>query len=101
MPQIENRKHERRDVKLYGLLMVGDAADAPSVACEIVNLSAGGAKIKLAEPVGHPAVVVLEIAPGGKYPADVIWKSPPFVGLKFRPSPEAMAKVLDAIAPFG
>lgn len=76
MSQIENRKHERRDVSLHGMLMVGEAADAPAVACEIVNLSAGSAKVKLAEPVGHPAVVVLEIAPGGKYAADVIWKSP-------------------------
>jgi len=101
MSQIENRKHERRDVRLHGMLMVGEAADAPAVACEIVNLSAGGAKVKLAEPVGHPAVVVLEIAPGGKYAADVIWKSPPFVGLKFRPSPEAMARVLSALAAFG
>jgi hypothetical protein len=101
MASIENRKHERRDVRLHGTLMVGEAGDGPSIACEIVNLSAGGAKVKLAELVADPCVVVLEIASGGQYPADVIWKSPPFVGLKFRPSPEVMAKVLAALAPFG
>lgn len=101
MPHIENREHERRDVKLYGMLIIGEAAGAPSVACEVVNLSAGGAKVKLAEPVANPCVVVLDVVQLGKYPADVIWTSMPFLGLKFRPSPEVMAKIIRTMALFG
>jgi hypothetical protein len=62
-------------------------------------LSVGGARVTPAgEIVQVPAIVMLEIEKFGAYPADVVWRRPPQIGLKFQDSPEAMAEVLTAIA---
>jgi hypothetical protein len=98
MAEKDNRQHARRGVTLTGVLRLGEHADAPAVECEIQDLSVGGAKIKVIDFAEPSSTMVLEIAPFGKYTAELAWMHHPLFGLKFRDSPEVMAELITALA---
>jgi len=53
----ERRAHQRRDVSHRGILSFDDGRT--TVACQLVNLSEGGALVRVSAPQGLPALVSL------------------------------------------
>lgn len=123
LPQdADQRSHARRDVLLAGRLHHGEAW----LACEVVNLSAGGAKLRTqgadwrsgSQPEGDtPAAeglpacagvaftpgqeLALELAPCGLLPGVVAWVRPGELGLRFTGDPARLAEALIGLATYG
>lgn len=91
------RHFDRESTKLNG--HVSSPTD-PNIqhTCEIIDLSAGGAKLKISKAGTLTGEVTLKIGDLGPYRADVVWSRPPHMGVKFLDSPEMMAEVVMAIA---
>lgn len=53
----ERRAHQRRDVNHRGMLSFDDGHS--TIACQLVNLSEGGALVKVVAPQGLPKLVSL------------------------------------------
>ena len=86
----EKQQFPRRAVLMAATLVVAEQ----HVPCEVLNISEGGAKIRLkGEIVFQPRVVLYinEFA----FEADVVWHTDDNMGLKFLMSPEAVGKVIN------
>jgi len=94
----DKRQHARRTISLTGAIRAGDGDGAPSVACEIQDLSVGGARVILAATLNLPKTATIEIAQFGSYAVEVIWIDHQACGLRFKEDPEKMADVITAIA---
>lgn len=91
------RRFDRKPTKLDG--HVSSPIDpAINLTCEIINLSAGGAKLKISKAGTLTGEIALKIGDLGPYRAAVVWSRPPHMGVKFLDSPEAMAEVIMAVA---
>ncbi len=91
------RQFERKPTKLSGHIRSVEDRDI-DLECEIVELSAGGARIKVSNAGGLTGPVSLTIGKLGAYPATVIWSRPPLMGLQFQETPDVMAEVIMAVA---
>ncbi len=78
-PASDRRRHIRRSTILHGTLHI----DARDIDCIILDLSVGGAKILIKEPVYSGARTTLSIDRVGAFSADVVWTSDEFCGLLF------------------
>ena len=95
--QTDARHFERKSTKLDG--HVTSAADpSVDVSCEIIDLSAGGAKLKISNAKQLNGEISLKIGDLGPYPAEIVWSRPPQMGVKFLASPDVMAEVIMAVA---
>ncbi|NQV47383.1 MAG: PilZ domain-containing protein [Rhodospirillaceae bacterium] len=90
----ENRKHERSSVEFSCTLTVGEE----SRKCEIQDLSASGAKVRVKGALEIGTVVTLELDRFGSFSADVVRVEKSLVGLKFQRSSEDMMEVVMAIS---
>lgn len=104
LPQnADQRTHARRDVLLAGRLRRGEAW----LPCEVVNLSAGGAKLRVdAAARGGAGLapgqeLTLELAPCGLLPGVVAWVRPGELGLRFTGDPARLAEALIGLAVYG
>ena len=90
------RRFDRSDLQLQAKLGQGEA----SYACHIVNISAGGAKLRLASDasLGEGVDVVLDLDRLGSFPATVVWRTNQQFGIHFNLAPEAMAEVVMGLA---
>lgn len=90
------RRHDRTDLRLQATLVHADA----SLSCRIVNISAGGAKLRLddGERLPEGTGVTLEIPPFGAFPARPVWRAGEHVGIQFDGDPGAMAEVVMGLA---
>ncbi len=93
----DTRHFDRKSTKLSGHVSIPEdlSIDLP---CEVVDLSAGGAKLKISKADALTGEIALKIGDLGPYRADVVWKRPPHIGVKFLESPEMMADVVMAVA---
>ncbi|NQV85014.1 MAG: PilZ domain-containing protein [Rhodospirillales bacterium] len=96
-PSVE-RAHERKDVLLSANLLVG----GKKVDCEIVNVSFGGAQVRVSGALQAGEKVILEIDPFGSYNTEVRWCLPPQpdIGLKFNDDQTKVAELVMAIATY-
>lgn len=96
---IEHRKFPRTDVEWPGQL----ETDGQVLECTVLNLSANGAKLVLAEPVaGNSWSGTLSIPSLGAFKAKVAWSTPKGsneIGLTFSDPPAAVALVLAEALP--
>lgn len=96
---VENRKFPRTDVAWSGELETG----GETLDCQVLNLSANGAKIVLDNPVsGNSWTGVLSIPSLGAFKARVAWSTPKGsneIGLTFEDPPAAVALVLAEALP--
>ena len=105
LPQnADQRSHARRDVLLAGRLRHGEAW----LSCEVVNLSAGGAKLRTQGADGRAGTgfapgqeLTLELAPCGLLPGVVAWVRPGELGLRFTGDPAPLAEALIGLATYG
>ncbi|MFT4606844.1 MAG: hypothetical protein ACI9V8_000541 [Urechidicola sp.] len=93
----ELRHFSRKATKLDGHISNPNDPNI-SLACAIVNLSAGGAKLKISKAGTLSGEIALTIGEFGPYRAYVAWSRSPNMGVKFLDSPEVMADVIIAVA---
>jgi hypothetical protein len=94
----DRRRHERVGVSWLATLRLPSGV----FECLIINLSPGGAKIKLSERValapGEGASLVVDKF--GTFRADAVWRRANCVGLSFRDPPETVTAAFGkALAP--
>lgn len=91
------RHFDRKSTEFSGL--VSSPTD-PNIdlTCEIIDLSAGGAKLKINKAGTLAGEIALKIGDLGPYRAYVVWSRPPQMGGRFLDSPEVMADVVMAVA---
>ncbi|MEM7224642.1 MAG: PilZ domain-containing protein [Pseudomonadota bacterium] len=90
---IERHKFPRNSVLLPAVLSVGEQ----EVACEILNLSDGGAKVRLSDPIECSETAVLTIEPHGALICSTAWQNGHFVGLAIDTQDEKQQAVLQEI----
>lgn len=86
----EYRRYERTTVLWSGNLVYRDQ----SVACIIVNISAGGAMVRADDPAFVMSPVVLRNSRIGDLIAEVMWRRDDELGLKFVDDPETVAEII-------
>jgi hypothetical protein len=92
----DSREFERKDILFSARLYVGkDGFD-----CEIVNISFGGAQIRLGKALNNDDMVVLEIEPFGSFNMEVRWSDGKDAGIRFDDDPAKVAELVMAIATY-
>jgi len=82
------RRHPRTAVFWSGTVQVG----RESIDCIVLNMSAGGAKVKLFKRYpGGNSPLVLNIDRLGGYAAEVVWSQGEMIGVRFLKDPELVA----------
>jgi hypothetical protein len=92
-----NREHERRDVLVEARIMDG----AVWHNCRIINISVGGAKLRIAGRFHQGEMVRLQIASFGVFSGVVSWQRSEEIGVKFTHDPFEMADVVMGLAMYG
>jgi hypothetical protein len=90
------RRHDRQDLELRARLHQGET----SCLCHVVNISAGGARLRLEPAAPRPShdEVVLEIDRFGSFRAIVVWRAGEQLGIQFEVGAETMAEVVMGLA---
>ena len=93
---MQRRDHIRRPVA-FASEMLFENEDLP---CSIRNISAGGAKLRIAGKWAneYPRTAELDITPFGRFTVTIVWHSGEHLGVKFHDAPDKMAEVLIAMA---
>ena len=93
----DHRGFARREVLVAGRLL----CDGAWQACEVINLSAGGARLRVFGIYCVGQELSLEIEPCGRFPSVAAWVRGEELGLKFTCDPAQAAEALIALATFG
>jgi len=91
------RVHARSSVFLDGRLLCGGQWSP----CQVVNLSAGGARLAVSGSFAPGQELLLELGVCGRYPGVAVWARGGEVGLKFTCDPAEVAEVLIGLATYG
>jgi hypothetical protein len=93
---MQKREHTRKPV-VFASEMFFDNKEVP---CSIINISAGGAKLRFDEEreKKYPRTAELNIIPFGIFTVTIVWHSGEHLGVKFFDTPDKMAEVLIAMA---
>ncbi len=86
----EIRRFDRTTVLWSGDLVYREQI----VACVIVNISAGGAMVRVEDSAFIMTSVVLRKSHIGELAADVLWRQDDELGLKFAEDPEMVAEII-------
>lgn len=89
----DQQKHVRTPVYREGWLEV----DGEAVDCTIVDISPGGAKIRVSRPLPRNQAVTLRIGQAFSGEADSVWQSGEYVGLAFVEAPEVVEGKIQSI----
>lgn len=84
------RKHKRKPVLWAARIETPDG----DFDCIALDLSRGGAKVRLAAPLALHQAVTLVIDRFGALGAEVVWRRSGQVGLKFTDDPATIARIL-------
>jgi len=91
------RQSDRKSVALTAELMQAEQA----YPCNVLNLSAGGSKIEIAQILERGDSVGLQVGPGKPIRGHVAWSQTPYHGLRFDDDNENIAEKVMAIATYG
>jgi hypothetical protein len=94
---LDRRKHPRKS----GLWNARLDTATGAFACNVLNISKGGAMLFVTAPVAAKQEVALEIGRRGALEAEVVWRLPDKnkIGLRFTVGPETVAAVLNDVLP--
>ena len=95
IPDIERRRHRRTSVLLRGRFRSGHQI----IECLITDLSAGGARIRPAEPIDDAEVGALETLRLGLIPGEIVWKASDSFGLRFLDRPNRIGDLIRQAMP--
>ena len=93
--QSDRRGHQRTHVLFSGSLVSGEQS-ARSV---LLNISASGANVRLAEDFDPSTSVTLRLARSIDLHVKVVWRQDDRVGLAFRDAPRVIGSILAGILP--
>lgn len=88
--QADRRDHKRTHVLFSGCLVSGDR----SARGILLDLSAGGARVCLAQPLDACSAVTLRLADKIDFHVEVVWRQGQMLGLKFREAPAKIAATM-------
>lgn len=88
---IERQRHPRRLVLYPGTVRCSDSVGD----CEVVDLSATGAKVRLEEEFECTSPITLSFDIG-EFEGEVVWQNEEFVGIKFDAKPNEVASAIEA-----
>ncbi len=91
------RRDPRRGVKLTADVV----SESGTEHCNVLDISAGGAKIEIAQALEREAAVELKLGRAGSFPSRVAWKQSPYYGLQFKGDKEKTAETLIGVALYG
>lgn len=91
----ERRDHKRASVLFSGCLISGDQTASGL----LMDISAGGARIKLSTPLDSYSAVTLRMARSVDFHVEIAWVKENILGLRFRETPTKIASILAAILP--
>lgn len=86
-PITERRRFSRASVLWEAAILDGDHADG----CVLLNVSEGGALLRVLDPFSCPTTLNLEIARVGQVDAQVAWRGADSVGIVFKGAPQEIA----------
>jgi len=89
----------RRTVRKRVLWAAKLARGAKRFDCVVVDLSLGGARIHLAQPVAEGEQVTLMLDRFGALRAEVVWQEEQSIGLRFIDDPKAVAGMIGSRLP--
>ena len=94
---VERRRNQRTGVMMMATLR----ATRGFFDCMVLDLSSGGAKLAMSEPLvlAPGDAVSLIIARVGTFRAQSVWQRTTFAGIRFLDPPEAIAQALGDILP--
>jgi len=91
----DRRRHKRAHVLFSGCLISGDRS-AEGV---LLDVSAGGARIRLSEPLEAGSAITLRLARSLDFHVEVAWRQGQTIGLRFRETPARIAATLSGLLP--
>jgi hypothetical protein len=91
----DRRRYPRTAVLWPGRI----AAEGAKADCLVLNLSAGGAKIRTAGPVGLDAKLTVSIGQFGEFCGTVVWKAKDLLGVRFTDDAIEVGERLGATLP--
>jgi PilZ domain len=92
MPRSERqrrRAHKRLPTCLMGSLHTKRDTQIDNL-CDVVDFSAGGARVRLVDPMAEISRITLGLRHFGFFPARVVWREGDELGLKFELAPETV-----------
>jgi PilZ domain len=94
----ERRRFARVSVSFFGTVRL---AGGGASECLIIDLSLGGAKVVLSDPLPlAPAdALALEIEKFGAFRATAVWRRGVFAGIRFLEAPETLASAFGSFLP--
>jgi c-di-GMP-binding flagellar brake protein YcgR len=88
------RKHSRNSVLFKAKIFF----DKQSISCEILDISAGGARARVQRQLKHGLHVTLNLDPFGEIPCEIAWQKDQNLGMKFQGDPVEIAEIILAMA---
>lgn len=94
----QDRSDERQRFPRHQVIVGAKLRDSQgTVDCDVLDLSAGGAKVRASVPFPAGAEVRLDIAELHCFHATVAWSQGDYLGLEFHDEPEGVAAAMPAI----
>lgn len=88
------RKHSRNSVLFKAKILF----ENQSIDCEILDISAGGARVRGKRQLEYGLSVILNLDPFGEIPCEIAWQKGQNLGMKFQGDPVEIAEIILAIA---
>jgi hypothetical protein len=89
----DRQQHPRHSTQCSGKFY----ADDREVDCEILNISVGGAKVRLAEPVETDSEVRVRIDRVGEFAGRVAWRDGTTLGIEFHDELSELARIIEEL----
>lgn len=90
---VDRQRHPRHSTLCPGELISGDR----TVECVVLNISVGGAKIRLAEPVETNSRVRVRIERVGEFAGRVAWRNGDTLGVEFQDDLAELARIVEDV----
>ncbi len=88
------RKHSRNSVLFKAKIFF----ENQSIDCEIMDISAGGARVRGERQLELGLSVILNLDPFGEIPCEIAWQKGLNLGMKFQGNSEEVAEIILAMA---
>ncbi len=89
----DQQKHPRHQTLCSGRFYVGEHG----VDCQVLDISVGGAKVRLSEPVEPETQIRLKIETVGEFSGRVAWRNGATLGVEFHEELSELARIVEDI----